>query len=160
MDVLYSKVQVHTSKRQLFLLLMPAQSPVNCTLCKWKFATPEKLLEGKHFFLWACLNKVTVLLGLSSAWTLYPVSSLSRKPAAYRRSSVKGVLVSCITLGKKVWVPRSTSPAGVGCKWPGGHWQGQRINSCVQGKLCSAIDRKQRITNSFQTWSPKFLVSD
>lgn len=51
MDVLYSKVQVHTSKRQLFLLLMPAQSPVNCTLCKWKFATPEKLLEGKHFFM-------------------------------------------------------------------------------------------------------------
>lgn len=51
MDVLYSKVQVHTSKRQLFLLLMPAQSPVNCTLCKWKFATPEKLLERKHFFM-------------------------------------------------------------------------------------------------------------
>lgn len=61
----------------------------------------RKAVRGETLFLWACLNKVTVLLGLSSLLTLYPVSSVSRKPAAYHRSFVKCVLVPRVTLSKK-----------------------------------------------------------
>lgn len=67
--------------------------------------------------------------------------------------------VSCIILSRKVWIPyRRTSPAEMGCNWPVCHSQGERGNSCVQGKGSHSVNTKQRITSSFWTWS-KFLAS-
>lgn len=95
----------------------------------------QKSCKRGNTFSWACLNKVTVSLGLSSVLTLYPVSSLSRKLVAYQRSFVKRMYVSCIILSRTVWIPyRRTSPAGVGGNWPVWCSQGERGNSCVQGK--------------------------
>lgn len=93
----------------------------------------QKSCKRGNTFSWACLNKVIVLLGLSPVLTLYPVSSLSRKLAAYQRSFVKCMCVSCIILSRKVWIPYR-SPAGLGCNWPLWHSQREKGNSCVQGK--------------------------
>lgn len=95
----------------------------------------QKSCKMENAFSWACLNKVIVLLGLSSVLTLYPVSSLSRKLAAYQRSFVKRMYVSCITLSRTVGIPhRRTGPAGGGSNWPVWCSRGERWNSCVQDK--------------------------
>lgn len=93
----------------------------------------------ENTFSWACLNKVTVLLGLSSVLTLYPVLSLSRKLAAHQRSFVKCMYVFCVILSRKVWITyRRVSPARVGCNWPVCHFQRDEGNSCVKGKsMCN-----------------------
>ncbi|RLW04186.1 hypothetical protein DV515_00006083 [Chloebia gouldiae] len=83
-----------------------------------------------------------------------------RKPAAYHRSFVKCVPVSCVTARRYECYREGPVQLewDVSCQFD---VAGEKEEIVVfRERRSHSVDRKQRIPNSFQTRSPKFLVSD